>query len=35
VLEVRPEHPVYVEGRVWVWVENLAIGNRLRWADSG
>jgi hypothetical protein len=28
-------HPVYVEGKGWIWAENLALGDRLRRADGG
>ena len=34
-MEVTPEHPVYVEGKGWLWAENLSIGDRLRRADGG
>ncbi len=35
VMEITPDHPVYVEGKGWLWAENLAIGDRLRRADGG
>ena len=34
-MEVTPEHPIYVEGKGWIWAENLAVGDRLRRADGG
>jgi hypothetical protein len=35
MMEITPDHPVYVEGKGWVWTENLVIGDRLRRADGG
>lgn len=35
IMQVTPEHPIYVEGRGWTLAENLAIGDRLRRADGG
>ena len=34
-MEITPDHPVYVEGKGWLWAENLAVGDRLRRADGG
>jgi hypothetical protein len=34
-MNITPEHPVYVEGKGWIWTENLAVGDRLRRADGG
>jgi hypothetical protein len=34
-MEITPDHPVYVEGKGWLWAENLFIGDRLRRADGG
>jgi hypothetical protein len=33
-MEITPDHPVYVEGKGWLWAENLAVGDRLRRADG-
>jgi hypothetical protein len=30
IMEVTAEHPVYIEGRGWIWAENLSIGDTLR-----
>jgi hypothetical protein len=35
VMRTTADHPVYVEGKGWIWAENLAIGDRLRRADGG
>jgi hypothetical protein len=34
-MEITPDHPVYVEGKGWLWAENLAVEDRLRRADGG
>ena|GEM_PF-3309645 len=34
-LQLTPDHPVYVEGKGWLWAENLAVGDRLRRSDGG
>ena len=34
-MEITPDHPVYVEGKGWLWAENLTIGDRLRRSDGG
>jgi hypothetical protein len=33
-MEITPDHLVYVEGKGWLWAENLAVGDRLRRADG-
>ncbi len=35
VMEVTPDHPIYVEGKGWVKAEDLAEGDRLRRIDGG
>ena len=35
LLQVTPEHPIYVEGQGWLNAENLSIGDTLRRADGG
>src|SRR5690606_24872908 len=35
MMQVTPEHPVYVEGQGWLLAENLKLGDRLRRADGG
>lgn len=35
VMQVTPEHPIYVEGEGWLLAENLELGDRLRRADGG
>ncbi|MCG3212510.1 MAG: hypothetical protein FOGNACKC_06180 [Anaerolineae bacterium] len=34
-MEITPDHPVYVEGKGWLWAENLSVGDRLRRSDGG
>ncbi len=34
VMEVTPDHPIYVEERGWIWAENLEVGDNLRTSDD-
>lgn len=35
VMEVTPDHPVYVEEKGWIWAENLEAGDELQTAEGG
>jgi RHS repeat-associated protein len=35
IMEITPDHPVYVEGKGWLLAENLEVGDRLRRVDGG
>ncbi len=35
VMTTTPDHPVYIEGKGWMWAENLELGDRLRRTDGG
>ncbi|MCP4363210.1 MAG: hypothetical protein GY796_34855, partial [Chloroflexi bacterium] len=35
IMEVTPNHPIYIEGRGWVAAEDVAVGDSLRRKDGG
>ncbi len=35
IMEVTPDHPIYVESRGWVAAEDVAVGDSLRRKDGG